>query len=209
MIDFFRLIMLKAPFSFPRLHWIRSIHLSKPSFTAGQTQYHGQKDSTWWDKYNSYVDPVQSREELLNMDELDERHFRPVKPVVPTYQSFSCFHDPIVSRVLGILLREGNRELVEDIMHKTFRTIKLIQVGKWQRAKSEEERASIECDPVVLLKQAVKNATPIVRKFRWPRVRPLPSRLSHVSLESPKEELSTRFPFRCHRRVEVLAPSGC
>jgi hypothetical protein len=63
-----------------------------------------------------------------------------------------------------MLLREGNRELVEDLIHKTFRTMKLIQIGKWQRAKTDEERASIECNPVVLLKQAIKNATPIVRK---------------------------------------------
>lgn len=143
---------------------VRYLHLSKPYLTAGQTQYHGQKESTWWEKYGSHVDPVQSRSDLLNMDDLDERHFRPVKPVIPTYQSFSCFHDPMVSRVMGILLRDGNRELVEELMHKTFRTIKLIQVGKWQRAKTDEERAQIECDPVVLLKKAVKNVTPIVRK---------------------------------------------
>ncbi|CAF0912321.1 unnamed protein product [Adineta ricciae] len=144
----------------------RYLHLSKPYLTAGQTQYHGQKDSTWWEKYGSHVDPVQSRSELLNMDDLDERHFRPVKPVIPTYQSFSCFHDPIVSRVMGILLRDGNRELVEELMHKTFRTIKLIQVGKWHRAKTDEERAQIECNPVILLTRAVKNATPIVRLTR-------------------------------------------
>src|SRR4051812_18741259 len=92
--------------------FIRYFHFSIPSLTAGQTQYHGQQDSTWWEKYGSHVDPVQSRLDLLNMDDLDERHFRPVKPVIPTYQSFSCFHDPIVSRVIGILLREGNRELI-------------------------------------------------------------------------------------------------
>lgn len=147
--------------SFPS---IRFFHLTSPSSTAGQTQYHGQSNSTWWEKYGTYIDPVQSRSELLNMDELDERHYRPVKPVIPTYQSFSCFHDPIVSRVIGILLREGNRELVEELMHKTFRAIKLIQLGKWHRAKTDEERASIECNPIVLLKQAIKNATPIVRK---------------------------------------------
>jgi hypothetical protein len=158
--------MLKSSFLLrhPALQSIRYIHLSIPHLTAGQTQYHGQQDSTWWEKYGSHVDPVQTRSELLDMDDLDERHFRPVKPVIPTYQSFSCFHDPIVSRAMGILLREGNRELVEELMHKTFRTIKLIQVGKWQRAKTDEERASIECNPVTLLKQAIKNATPIVRK---------------------------------------------
>lgn len=160
--------MLRTLSFLPRssLQLIRTIHLTSPSSTAGQTQYHGQQDSTWWEKYGSHVDPVQSRTDLLNMDDLDERHYRPIKPVIPTYQSFSCFHDPIVSRVIGILLREGNRELVEELMHKTFRTIKLIQIGKWQRAKTDEERALIECDPVVLLKQAVKNATPIVRLTR-------------------------------------------
>lgn len=158
--------MLKSLFLIrpPSLQSIRHFHLTIPSLTAGQTQYHGQKESTWWEKYGSHVDPVQTRSELLNMDELDERHYRPVKPVIPTYQSFSCFHDPLVSRVIGVLLREGNRELVEELMHKTFRTIKLIQVGKFNRAKTDEERASIECNPVTLLKQAVKNATPVVRK---------------------------------------------
>jgi len=158
--------MLKTLSVLPRsssLQLIRTIHLTSPSSTAGQTQYRGQPNSTWWEKYGSHVDPVQSRTDLFNMDDLDERHFRPVKPVIPTYQSFSCFHDPIVSRVIGVLLREGNRELVEELMHKTFRTIKLIQIGKWQRAKTDEERASIECDPVILLQKAVKNATPIVR----------------------------------------------
>ena len=60
------------------------------------------------------MDPVQTRQELLDMDDADERHFRPVKPVVPSYQSFSCFHDPMISRVIGVLVREGNRELVEN-----------------------------------------------------------------------------------------------
>lgn len=143
----------------------RSFHNSAKVLTAGQTQYHGQKDSTWWEKYGSHVDPVQNRADLLNMDDLDERHYRPVKPVIPTYQSFSCFHEPIVSRFIGILMREGNRELVEDIVHKTFRTIKLIQIGKLNRATTDTERASIECDPVKLLKEAIKNSTPIVRKF--------------------------------------------
>jgi hypothetical protein len=55
-------------------------------------------------------------------------------------------------------------QLVEELIHKTFRTIKLIQIGKWHRAKTDEERASIECNPVILLKHAIKNATPIVRK---------------------------------------------
>ncbi|CAF2837650.1 unnamed protein product [Rotaria sp. Silwood2] len=144
----------------------RYIHLTIPSLTAGQTQYHGQKNSTWWQKYDSHVDPVQTRTDLLNMDDLDERHYRPVKPVIPTYQSFSCFHDPIISRVVGILLREGNRELVEELIHKTFRTMKLIQIGKYNRAKTKEERESIECNPVTLLKQAIKNVTPIVRLTR-------------------------------------------
>ncbi len=143
---------------------IRYLHLTKASLTAGQTQYHGQQNSTWWEKYGTHVDPVLSRSDLLNMEELDERRYRPVKPVIPTYQSFSCFHDPIVSRVIGILLSEGDRELVEELMHRTFRTIKLIQIGKWNRAKTDEERAAIECNPVVLLKQAIKNATPIVRE---------------------------------------------
>ncbi|CAF1168945.1 unnamed protein product [Rotaria magnacalcarata] len=142
---------------------IRQYHLTIPSLTAGQTQYRGQKESTWWEKYGSHVDPVATRSDLLTMDDLDERHYRPVKPVIPTYQSFSCFHDPLVSRVVGVLLREGNRELVEELMHKTFRTIKLIQVGKLNRAKTDEERSSIECNPVTLLQQAIKNATPIVR----------------------------------------------
>ncbi|CAF4594054.1 unnamed protein product [Rotaria sp. Silwood1] len=144
----------------------RFIHLTIPSLTAGQTQYHGQKNSTWWEKYETHVDPVQTRTDLLNMDDLDERHYRPIKPVISTYQSFSCFHDPIISRVIGILLREGDRELVEELMHKTFRTIKLIQIGKYNRAKTQEERDSIECNPVTLLKQAIKNATPIVRLTR-------------------------------------------
>ena len=145
--------------------WKRFFHYTRPTLTAGQTQYHGQKGSTWWEKYGSHVNPVQTRADLLNMDGLDERHFRPVKPVIPTYQSFSCFHDPMVSRVIGILLSDGDRELVENLMDKTFRTIKLIQIGKWHKAKTDEERASIECNPVVLLKKAIKNATPIVRKF--------------------------------------------
>jgi hypothetical protein len=164
--DLFREKMFKSSYLLRQssCQLIRYFHLTKPSLTAGQTQYHGQQNSTWWEKYGSHVDPIQSRTDLLNMDDLDERHYRPVKPVIASYQSFSCFHDPIISRVIGILLREGNRELVEELMEKTFRTIKLIQIGKWHRAKTDEERASIECNPVVLLKQAIKNATPIVRK---------------------------------------------
>ncbi|CAF1553368.1 unnamed protein product [Didymodactylos carnosus] len=141
----------------------RSFHLTINHLTASQTGYHGQPNSTWWDKYALHKSPIMSREELLTIDDLDERHFKPVLPVIPTYQSYSCFHDPTTSRLIGMLMRNGNRELTEELIRKTFRVIKLINVGKYNRAQTKDEQLEIECNPVKTLQKAIKNVTPVIR----------------------------------------------
>ena len=40
--------------------------------------------------------------------------------------------------------------------------IKHTQVGKYNRAETEEEKISIECDPLIIFKTAVENVKPLL-----------------------------------------------
>lgn len=46
---------------------------------------------------------------------------------------------------------------------QTFEKIKRIQIQKWHEAKTEEEKSSIECNPLVIFHQAVENGRPLLQ----------------------------------------------
>ena len=48
------------------------------------------------------------------------------------------------------------------IILQTFEVIKHTQVGKWNRAETEEEKSKIECDPLEILHKAVDNCKPVL-----------------------------------------------
>ncbi|XP_064610869.1 small ribosomal subunit protein uS7m-like [Liolophura sinensis] len=122
-----------------------------------------------WKVYpKSYMDPTINREELAKpLPELDERRFRPIK-AAKVDETTSVFYDPDVNKFVSTMMKGGNKQLVTDIMEKTFENIKKIQVEKYHKA-SPEEREAIECNPAVIFHQAVENCKPVLILTKIPK----------------------------------------
>lgn len=59
-------------------------------------------------------------------------------------------------------MRHGNRSLARTLVTKAFEGIKRIQLQRYHKAKTNEEKDNIELDPFVVFHRAVDNCTPIL-----------------------------------------------
>ncbi|KAM7543242.1 hypothetical protein Aperf_G00000007852 [Anoplocephala perfoliata] len=81
--------------------------------------------------------------------------YKTVEPI-PKWLHSSKNFDPIVSKIMGMMLYDGDRETAREVMRKTFAEIKFIQ----KLAGSEAD--SIEVSPIKIVNQAVSNCTPLL-----------------------------------------------
>ncbi|VDL92624.1 unnamed protein product [Schistocephalus solidus] len=63
--------------------------------------------------------------------------------------------DPVVSKLIGSLLYDGERETAREVMRKTFAEIKFMQVFA-------DEREHFEANPIVIINKAVSNCLPVL-----------------------------------------------
>lgn len=68
-----------------------------------------------------------------------------------------------------MLMKGGRKALARRIVLDAFEKIKRIQLKKYWTAQTDEERANIECDPVVIYHAALKNISPILWLSPVPR----------------------------------------
>ena len=59
-------------------------------------------------------------------------------------------------------MREGKKILARKLLHETFTKIKRIQLEKYNKSETLQERSEIELDPVKILHRAVDNAMPVL-----------------------------------------------
>lgn len=59
-------------------------------------------------------------------------------------------------------MKDGKKVLARELVEKSFQNIKRIQIEKYHKCKSEEEKAQIELDPRVIFHQAIENCKPIL-----------------------------------------------
>lgn len=78
------------------------------------------------------------------------------------YQTCSVFNDPIATKLINHIMRDGNKELARGLLEKCFLNIKRIQVKRYNTAKTDEERVNIETNPILLLHRAVENTRPLL-----------------------------------------------
>ncbi|KAA3671419.1 small subunit ribosomal protein S7 [Paragonimus westermani] len=101
---------------------------------------------------------------LLRLDEEvapeEERLFKPVAPA-DKWEHTSSNYDSLVARITGIMTERGEREKARDIMRRTLREIKLIQLQKYNVAPNDEKNKII-LNPIALIHEAVKNCTPLL-----------------------------------------------
>jgi len=113
-----------------------------------------------YDKH--YLHPIYRKEELeKGLDESDPRRFQPIRAAENEQTSLTGY-DELVAKFIRIYLREGNKERANDIIGKTFRNLKLMQLERYHRATTDFERESIEIDPRKIFHQAVENCKPLL-----------------------------------------------
>ncbi|KAI0977927.1 hypothetical protein GJ496_010221 [Pomphorhynchus laevis] len=119
-----------------------------------------------------YVDPCTNLDELNQIDEYDERRFRPIKAPKMT-DSFTFFYDKQMQRLVNILMKEGDQETAQEIVHKAMYQLKLKQVAKLNEvetsSKTTDILSSIETNPIVLFHNAIKELKPVVSIARTVR----------------------------------------
>lgn len=97
----------------------------------------------------------------MEADTRRERAFVPIKAVRNNVSS-SVFWDPVIWRLTKMIMRCGRMHLARKMVDDMMMEIKTIQMNKYRRAKTEEEKAEIELDPVALVKRSLENMSPVV-----------------------------------------------
>lgn len=112
-----------------------------------------------------FVEPIVKKEQIEKLktdDKLKDLAHKQFKAATPSVTS-SSLQDPLVSKFTNYIMEGGKKDLARKILERGFLNIKRIQLERYNLAKDDEERESIETDPRVLLEQAVENCRPLMR----------------------------------------------
>lgn len=111
-----------------------------------------------------YINPVfkkDEQEELIKSGEISKIAFMPIK-ATRNNDTSSVFHDHRVSKMINYIMKGGNKPLARKLMSETFERIKRIQIEKYHKTQSEEEKAKIILNPVEILHNAIENVRPVL-----------------------------------------------
>jgi len=112
-----------------------------------------------------FVEPVYEKpkiEDLVESGEAKKFAFTPIKAALNN-QTSSVFYDPLVAQFTNYIMKTSNKALARDLLEKTFATIKRTQIQKLHQLETEEERATVECNPRTILHNAVENCRPLLQ----------------------------------------------
>lgn len=112
---------------------------------------------------NVFQEPILDKDKLgLPLDETDKRIYLPVRAMrdheIPVF-----FRDHVRQKFINVIAEDSNTALGERILFKAFERIKLTQIKRWRKAKTDEERAEIEVNPHVIFDQAMTNMRPMLK----------------------------------------------
>ncbi|KAB7508079.1 28S ribosomal protein S7, mitochondrial [Armadillidium nasatum] len=99
--------------------------------------------------------------ELEDSSEFENLKFQPFLPA-PISLNSSVFYDEFKERFTRYVMKGGQKKLARELLEKTFYEIKKIQLKKYYEAETDSERNEIECNPLVILKNAIENCTPML-----------------------------------------------
>ncbi|KAM9783367.1 small ribosomal subunit protein uS7m isoform X2 [Syngnathus typhle] len=123
-----------------------------------------------WSRYNPYYLEPEVRKEAydkpeteLTEAEKEEQALKTLRPIKAAANSVtsSVYHDPVISKFINMMMKDGNKVLAREIMTETLEQIKRKQVEKYHKAP-EEKREEIECNPYAIFHQALDNCKPVV-----------------------------------------------
>ncbi|VDO00795.1 unnamed protein product [Rodentolepis nana] len=86
--------------------------------------------------------------------------YKTVEPI-SKWRHSSKNWDPVVNKMTGIMLYDGERETAREVMRRTFAEIKLIQMNKRKKLAGADAN-SVEVSPIKIINQAVANCTPLL-----------------------------------------------
>ncbi|ENN76447.1 28S ribosomal protein S7, mitochondrial [Dendroctonus ponderosae] len=112
-----------------------------------------------------YIDPIFRKEvqqELVQSGEIDQYAHLPTKPAANN-QTCSLTFDPDISLFTNYLMRDGRKNFARQLVEKSLEQVKRIQLEKFHKCTSEEDKAKIELDPKVIFHRAVTNSMPLLQ----------------------------------------------
>ena len=106
--------------------------------------------------------PIVNKNELDNVQPDDVRHYRDVV-ASNGFESNAIFYNQRLDKFIKTMMREGKYALCRSQLEKTFYHIKLKQIEKYNKAKTDEERADIETNPQRVFDKALDNCKPLLK----------------------------------------------
>ncbi|XP_011701349.1 PREDICTED: 28S ribosomal protein S7, mitochondrial [Wasmannia auropunctata] len=115
-----------------------------------------------------YIKPTfrkEDQETLFKSDEAKKIVHEQVKPALVT-DTCSEFYDERVLKFINTLMKNGDKNLAKTLVTKTFESVKRLQLQRYHKATTSEEKAEIELDPFLIFHRAVDNCIPILQLMR-------------------------------------------
>lgn len=111
-----------------------------------------------------FVDPVFKKEKQFEMVETGEASKMMHIPIKAARNNDSCsvFHDDRVSKFTNYIMMDGRKELARELVRRTFENIKRIQLEKFNKAATDEEKSKIQTNPVNILHAAIEHCRPLL-----------------------------------------------
>lgn len=111
-----------------------------------------------------FIEPVYQpkvQEDLSKSGDLQKLIHLPIKAALSS-QNASINHDPLISLFTNYLMRDGLKILARELMERTFEKLKRIQLEKYHKTKTSEEKDSIELNPKIVFHTAIENCKPLL-----------------------------------------------
>jgi len=111
-----------------------------------------------------FIDPIYQASEQKKLEEagqLKDYAYMPVRPAF-TDKTDSAWHDPLVQKFTGHMVKDGNKLRARGLVEKTFETIKRIQLEKYHNTVDPIEKEMIVLDPWAIFHAAINNAKPML-----------------------------------------------
>lgn len=92
----------------------------------------------------------------------DPRYFKYAKPM-PSDATPVFYKDDVIDKLIRACMVDGNKEKGKELVYGALERIKRRQYKNWKKAKTEEEKATIERNPVVIAKKGLVNLRPVLK----------------------------------------------
>ncbi|CAH1115984.1 unnamed protein product [Phaedon cochleariae] len=111
-----------------------------------------------------YIPPVykkDAQEELIKSGEATKLVHIPTRAALSD-QTSSLAHDDLVNLFINYCMKDGLKQIARQIVEQSFQSIKKIQLEKYHKCESEEDKQKIELNPRVVFHKAVENCKPVI-----------------------------------------------